>query len=110
MKFQNIDMTRFHASWRGHHVQTILSKHSLTVEPFMAEIRATVLRALEGVGPNERCTAKLLCGPELWASYGANSVKQCAGMCLSYLVLIRALPLRVHVTPKGKGTKRYFLP
>ena len=93
MTNSRIDLTAFHASWRGRFVRTLLGRHKIEVAPFMAEIHAKVLNDIEGIGVAERCKTELLCGPELWASYRTVGVRRCAGIVLAYMVEIGAIPL-----------------
>ncbi len=53
--------------------------------------------------------ARELCGDDFW--YGRLRCEQiCSGICLAYLVdELHVLPLRIHWTKSGKGSKRYWL-
>ena len=56
-----------------------------------------------------RYTAEQLCDQEIWLPW-LTVERRIAGMCLAYLVKVGAIPLVLHITPSGKGTKSYSLP
>ena len=54
-------------------------------------------------------TTEQLCSLDIWSPL-LTVERRIAGMCLAYMVKVGAVPLRLHLTPSGKGKKRYFLP
>jgi hypothetical protein len=71
-------------------------------------MREAVAEVIPHLTPGRRYTTEDFCGPDLWASWSPGE-RISAGICLSYLVSNRAVPLVLHVTPSGTGTKRYYL-
>jgi hypothetical protein len=49
-----------------------------------------------------------LCGEDFWAPLSRGR-RICAGLCIAYLVREKHLPLRLHETPRGKGSKAYWI-
>lgn len=51
-------------------------------------------------------TTEQLCGPDIWLPW-LTVERRIAGMCMAYMVKVRVVPLTLHLTPSGKGKKRY---
>ena len=49
-----------------------------------------------------------LCGAAYWAPL-SRGLMSCAGLCIAFLVKRQDLPLRLHKTRSGKGSKTYWL-
>jgi hypothetical protein len=64
---------------------------------------------LRSAHAGQKYLARELCGDPFWSARRRRE-QICAGICLVYLVdEIQALPLRLHKTKSGKGSKRYWL-
>ncbi len=48
-----------------------------------------------------------LCGAAYWAPL-SRGLKSCAGLCIAFMVKRQDLPLRLHKTRSGKGSKTYW--
>lgn len=99
----------FLASPQGHRAVPMLQKRGLPVEAFVEAIRHEVIEVLPGLIAHGRYTAKDLCGPDLWSRLHGQAAPRCAGMCLSYLVEIGAVPLVLASDPKD-SPRKYSLP
>lgn len=75
----------------------------------MRTVRQAVMEVIPHLTPRKRYTAEELCGPDLWDSWVPGE-QISAGICLAYLVRNGTVPLVMHITRSGKGTKKYFLP
>ncbi len=49
-----------------------------------------------------------LCGAEFWTPL-SRGLRVCAGLCIAFLAARQDLPLRLHKTRKGRGSKTYWL-
>ena len=49
-----------------------------------------------------------LCGAAFWASLPLR-MQICAGICISFMARAEHLPLRLHRTRRGRGSKKYLL-
>ena len=98
----------FEDSASGRRVRQVLGNRRAPPEGLLNIVRQAVMEVIPYLAPGKRYTAEELCGPELWASWSPGE-RISAGICLSYLVSNRAVPLVLHVTPSGTGTKRYYL-
>lgn len=49
-----------------------------------------------------------LCGTAFWAPLSAGR-RNCAGMCIAFMERKQNLPLRLHKTRRGKGSKTYWI-
>ena len=104
-----VSQSEFEESASGRRVRQVLSKRKTLPVHILRQVRDAVLDVIPHLTPGHRYTTEDLCGPELWASW-APGERISAGVCLSYLVSNRKVPLMLHTTPSGTGTKRYFLP
>jgi hypothetical protein len=52
--------------------------------------------------------ARELCGADNWADL-PKGMRTYAGICLAYLATSQTLPLRMHTTKSGKGSKKYWI-
>ena len=64
---------------------------------------------LGGLTPTRKHAARQLYGTEAWAAFQRPRLRNCAGMCLAFLVTARLLPLQLHKTRSGKGSRHYWL-
>lgn len=54
--------------------------------------------------------AREICGVESWESMARmGSLRNYAGISLAFLADTKALPLKMHVTKSGKGSKHYWM-
>ena len=104
-----ISQSEFEESASGRRVRRVLGNRRTLPEYILWQIRDAVLDVIHHLTPRNRYTTEDLCGPELWASWAPGECIS-AGVCLSYLVSNRNVPLMLHTTPSGTGTKHYFLP
>lgn len=88
-----------------------LSKKYNTIPPMQVwdAVHSEVVMALPHLMEGGKYTTGQLCGPEIWSPWNRLE-RRVAGMCLAYLVKVRAIPLVLHLTPSGKGNRRYRLP
>lgn len=93
----------------GRRAATLLATHAHTSAQLFNAVRAEVAVALPYLIEGGKYSAEQLCGPELWSLW-RTAEKRTAGMCLAYQVKVGAIGMVVHVTPSGKGKKRYCLP
>ena len=63
---------------------------------------------LHSLSKHRNHLARELCGEEVWEPMWKRE-RCCAGFCLAFLATSHALPLRMHQTKSGKGSKRYWL-
>lgn len=64
---------------------------------------------LLNLSPRRMYKAREVCGLENWNSMPrSRSLRSCAGMCLAFLAQSEALPLAIHRTKSGKGSKHYW--
>lgn len=68
-----------------------------------------VNEALPGMDEGCKYTVAMLFYPEIWSGWKGNAAGRVAGICLSYLVRIEAVPLELHTTPRQKGIRKYTL-
>lgn len=99
----------FEESASGRRVRQVLGHGKTPPEALLEVVRKAVREALPNMTPRRRYTTEQICGPELWAGW-SHSEHVCAGICLSYLISIREVPLARHTTRSGSGTRKYFLP
>lgn len=88
----------------------LLKKHRvIPLKQLCDAVHAEVVWALPHLIKGGKYTAEELCGPDIWSAWfkGGHRI---AGMYLAYLVRVGAIPLVLHLTPSGNGTKRYQLP
>jgi hypothetical protein len=69
-------------------------------------VHSEVAWALPHLMEGGKYSAEQLCGPDIWSPWFTVE-RRMAGMVLAYLVKVGAIPLTLHVTPSGNGTKRY---
>jgi hypothetical protein len=54
--------------------------------------------------------ARDVCGADNWKSLPSKGgVRNYAGMCLAFLEASKSLPLRMHKTKSGKGSRHYWI-
>lgn len=71
-------------------------------------VRAACARNISSLATSKRHLARDLCGAAFWATLNDRQIP-CAGMCLVFLVKRGLLPLRLHQTRSGKGSKHYWV-
>ena len=59
--------------------------------------------------PSRRHLTRELFGEADWAELPPGATRNCAGMCMAYLVIHKLLPLRTHRTRSGRGSRSYWL-
>lgn len=99
----------FEDSASGRRVRQVLGHGKTPPEALLEVVRKAVREALPHMTPRHGYTTKKICGPVLWAAWKPGEHIS-AGICLSYLVSIREVPLVRHTTRSGSGTRKYFLP
>lgn len=99
----------FEESASGRRVRQVLGNSNAPPEALLRTVRQAVMEVIPYLAPGKRYTAEELCGPDLWDAW-APGEQISAGICLAYLVRNGAVPLVMHITRSGKGTKKYFLP
>jgi hypothetical protein len=104
-----LNLSDFLATPQGRRAVPMLQKRGLPVEAFVEAIRHEVIEALPGLIAHGRYTTKDLCGHDLWSRLHGQAAPRCAGMCLSYLVEIGAVPLVLATNPKS-SPRKYSLP
>lgn len=60
------------------------------------------------LAPDRKHLTRELCGLMNWASL-STAAKTCAGMCMAHLVIQQLLPLYMHRTRSGRGSRSYWL-
>jgi len=96
---------QFLATARGQQAARLLAARTLDVDAFLPRVRGLVLPVCEELREEIRgCTAQDLCGDEVWRTW-PHGVRRAAGICLSHLVEVQALPLCRVNTKRQK--KRY---
>jgi hypothetical protein len=104
-----INQLEFEKSASGRRVRQVLGNRRAPPEGLLNIVRQAVMEVVPYLAPRKRYTAEELCGPDLWDAW-APGLQISAGICLAYLVRNGTVPLVMHTTPSGKGTKKYFLP
>lgn len=99
----------FRETGGGVRAEELLKKLKLSSEQVLLQVLASVAEVVPALQHGALYSAEQLCGPELWSQFKTVGARRSAGMCLAYLVDRRALPLKLHVTPSGKGPRRYKL-
>jgi hypothetical protein len=93
----------------GRRAATLMATHTNTTAQLFKAVRTDVAAALPGLIEGKKYSTEKLCSLDTWSPlYKAE--RRVAGMILAYLVKVGAIPLTLHRTRKGKGTKRYRLP
>ena len=65
-------------------------------------------RNLPTLDPARKHSSRDLCGSDTWSALKPRQYI-CAGMCIAFLVTHGVLPLHMHITRSGKGSKTYWL-
>lgn len=88
-----------------------LSKNYNTIAPKQVwdAVHSEAVMALLHLKEGGKYTTEQICGPGIWSPWFTVE-RRVAGMCLAYLIKVGAIPLVLHLTPSGKGKKRYCLP
>ena len=93
----------------GRRASTLLATHAHTPAQLFNAIRTDVVAAIPRLIEGKKYSTEKLCSQDTWSPlYKAE--RRVAGMCLAFLVKVGAIPLTLHRTRSGKGTKSYQLP
>lgn len=93
----------------GRRAATLLATHTNTTAQLLDAVFFETDFALPYLVEGAKYTTEQLCGPDTWSPLRIAE-KRVAGMILSYLVKVGAIPLVLHLTPSGNGMKGYRLP
>lgn len=104
MKTETFD--NFACTSSGRRAASLLRDHKVKPEQLFAMVLAEVTQNLPHLEEGGRYTTEMLCGPDIWAAL-FEAERSVAGMCLSYLVRKKVIPLYRHLTASGKGPAKY---
>lgn len=93
----------------GRRAAGLLKACAITPKQLLYTVFFETVFALPYLMEGEKYTTEQFCGPEKWSPL-RKAERRVAGMCLAYLVKVGAIPLTLHRTRNGEGTKRYQLP
>ena len=100
---------QFSKTSSGRRAATLMATHTKTTAQLFNAVQTDLAAALPRLIAGKKYTAKQLCSPATWSPVRIAE-NRVAGMILAYLVKVGAVPLTLHRTRSGKGTKRYRLP
>lgn len=99
-------LVAFFRSWRGRRCRSLIGS-SATVR-WARTVYARVVPATATLDPNRMVTAGELFGADDWKDL-RRAYQVCAGIFIAFVVSSTdLLPLRMHQTRSGKGTKKYW--
>ena len=95
----------FLRSWRGPRYLAYVPRDLVVL--LMQQVYTRVRRNLGHQNPLRKHPARVLCGAD-WEPLPKGQ-KSGAGMFLAFLAANGYLPLKLHVTPSGSGSKTYWI-
>ena len=91
----------------GRRSATLAERHNTMLQALYVEVKAKATESEPHMIDGDKYTLAQMYGQEGWAGRGLG-LRIAAGMCLSYLVRVKAVPLIAHTTRSGKGKRHYL--
>jgi len=101
-----VDFADFVSTPAGRRATKLLAGKATTLKQLFGDVYSAVKGSNANRGGGALRTTEQLCGDRMWNSLGIAE-RRIVGMCLAYQVSIKAVPLTLHRTPSGKGSRRY---
>lgn len=92
----------------GRRAESLLRSHATKLKHIYETVLLNVSPALPFLDIGRRHTAKEFFDDKLWLSW-SFAERRVAGMCLTFMVKHQIIPLSMHKTKSGKGSKKYYL-
>ena len=101
-------LQNFASSDRGRRARALLAPYGIEPEKLLVAVFNQVSEDLPALVPGFPYSTEQLCGPDLWFRLKSDGPRRSAGMCLSHLVAVRAVPLEL-AKPTGSYPLRFRL-
>jgi hypothetical protein len=99
---------KFEDSTAGSRCASLLEYGNYRIRKMFDHVYAAINYAQSGMDDGVNYTASQMCGGDFWSGLHKND-KSAAGMCLAFMVNNFMVPLTMHRTRSGRGTKKYHL-
>ena len=99
-------INRFLESPSGHRCRAMLGDAS--AQRLVRSVFLACAANMRNLSPARKHSSRDLCGAEYWAPL-SRGLKSCAGLCTAFMERNQDLPLQLHKTRRGKGSKTYWI-
>lgn len=86
----------------------LMAPHEVDLSVVIMAVYVSAIESVEGLIPGAQYTTEDLCGPIVWSQWPSKGQHRALGICLSFLVAERLVPL-VRASPAHRRNKRYSM-